>query len=332
MCCNGVLWKASVQAYKANALVNIRNKQVEILNGAERERGFVEFDICDRGKRRHIMSCHISDRVSQRCLCDNCLVPLLSRSFVRDNGASLRGKGMDFALDRMDAHLHRHYRKHGNEGYILFIDFKKFFGNINHQTAKAAFRRAITDDRLYEKACGYVDCYGAIGVGLGAMSSQITALAVPNELDHFIKEKLRVKGFGRYMDDVYCIHESREYLQRCLSEIRRICDRLGIPLNANKTRIVKLSKGFTFLKVRYTLTGSGAVIRKPCKKAVTRMRRKLRIFRAWVDIGRMRPQDALASFTSWQGCLKRCKSYKTLESTRRYFNELFAGYAISKRR
>lgn len=96
----GVGWKASTQRYKASSLAHVTKTQEELLNGKYRSRGFYEFDIVERGKPRHIRSVHISERVVQRCLCDYCLVPVLSKSFIYDNGASLRGKGYDFAVRR----------------------------------------------------------------------------------------------------------------------------------------------------------------------------------------------------------------------------------------
>ena len=128
----GVLWKSSVQTYKANALANVYKTRVELLSGRYKSRGFTEFDLVERGKPRHIKSVHISERVVQRCLCDNCLTPLLSSSFIHDNGASLKGKGIDFALDRLERHLHEHYRRHGTEGYALLFDFSKYFDTARH--------------------------------------------------------------------------------------------------------------------------------------------------------------------------------------------------------
>lgn len=322
-CCNNVRWKASVQSYSANALVNVRKKQLEILAGREKTLGFVEFNICDRGKTRHIMSCHISDRVPQRALCDYCMVPQLSRTFIYDNGASMPGKGMDFALDRLDAHLHRHYRKHGTAGYILQMDFSGFFANISHKTAFAMFDRDILDPRLNERAKQQIALYGERGVGLGAMTSQVTAVGVPGQLDHFIKEVLRIKFYGRYMDDMYLIADSRERLVECLVRIREMCARLEIPISDKKTHIRKLSHGFSFLKIRYSLTATGAVLRRPNRKAFVRQRRRLRTFREWVNAGKMRFEDVIASLASWMGCIRRSRCWFTIRRLLIYFHELY---------
>lgn len=53
---------------------------------------------------------------------------------------------------------------------------------------------------------------------------------------------------------------------------------LGIQLNEKKTKIVKLSRGFTFLKTRFILTDTGKVVKKLCRESITRERAKLKKF------------------------------------------------------
>ena len=125
------------------------------------------------------------------------------------------------------------------------------------------------------------------------------------------------------MDDGYLIHESKEYLQKCLAEIRRICSELGITLNAKKTQIVKLSRGVNFLKRRFILTDTGKVIIKPARKGITKMRRKLRIFKRWFDEGKMSMADIQTSYVSWKGHLKHCNAYNVMIRTDVMFNNLF---------
>ena len=151
----GVGWKASTQRYKASALANIDKTHNALLNGTFKSKGFYEFDIIERGKPRHIRSVHISERVVQRCLCDYSLVPMLSRSFIYDNGASLQGKGYDFAVRRVTRFLTKHYRQHGREGYALVFDFSKYFDTAQHAPVFRAIEKSGIDDRLvaYRHIC-----------------------------------------------------------------------------------------------------------------------------------------------------------------------------------
>lgn len=322
-CCLGVGWKASTQRFKANALQNVNDLFRSLQNDKYKSRGFYEFDIVERGKERHIKSVHISERVVQRCLCDNALVPMFSKSFIYDNGACMARKGIDFAVRRLTCQLQRHFRKHGTSGYALVFDFSKYFDNIKHEPLEEIVCKTFDDPRIVRLVNGFIDDFGDIGLGLGSQISQVSALMYPNRLDHFVKEVLRIKAYGRYMDDGYLVHESKEYLQDCLREIRRICAELGIKLNEKKTQIVKLSRGLNFLKRRFILTETGKVIIKPARKGITKMRRKLRTFRRWLVAGKMKIEDIRTSYTSWKGHMKQCNAYRTVLSMDALFGKLF---------
>ena len=323
----GVGWKESVQRYGMNMLRNAVKARADILAGKDVRRGFVEFDIMERGKPRHIKSVHISERVAQRSLCENALIPALTRSLIYDNGASLKGKGITFALNRLTAHLHRHYRKHGANGYVLTIDFKSYFENINHGHIEQMLRKSFIDERLITFAMGFVKAFGDKGLGLGSEVSQILAIAYPNTVDHYIKERLRIKGYGRYMDDLYLLHENKEYLWRCLAELREMFAEIGITLNEKKTRITKLSRGFVFLKTRFVLTENGKVIRKPARDSVVRQRRKLKKFRRFLETGEMSLAQIENSYMSWRGYISHKDAHRAIVNIDKLYNKLFSGGA-----
>ncbi len=122
-CCKGVYWKNSTQRYIGNIIPIIAKTHRELQNGTFKHRGFHAFTIMERGKKRYIRSVHITERAVQKCLCDYCLVPTYSACFIYDNSASLKHRGMDFALRRMTCYLQRHYRKYGLEGGVLLLRF-----------------------------------------------------------------------------------------------------------------------------------------------------------------------------------------------------------------
>lgn len=322
-CRKGVAWKASTQKYITQAPLNVFTTWKQLQTGKFKSAGFTEFDLFERGKHRHIRSVTINERVVQRCLCDNALVPMLERTFVYDNGASMKNKGYHFAVHRLTQHLHEHYRKHGNDGYVLLFDFSKFFDHVSHKVISAIVNREFSDERLKRLIFYFVDAFGSEGLGLGSQISQTFALASANRLDHYIKETCRIRGYGRYMDDGYLIHESKEYLQHCLEGIKRICEELEITLNVKKTQIIKLSHGFSWLKVRFFLTKSGKVIRKIYRRSVTRMRRKLKSFVKLVEQGILTPADVYMSWQSWKAYARHFDAYRTIRSMGKLYDELF---------
>ena len=78
------------------------------------------------------------------------------------------------------------------------------------------------------------------------MTSQILAIFYLNDLDHFIKEDLKIKYYIRYQDDFLLFHPSKSYLRFCLIEIRNFLYKDKLNLN-NKTRIFKSTNNFIFL-------------------------------------------------------------------------------------
>lgn len=323
MCRRGVGWKASVQKYTANAPLNVWQTYDLLMRGKYKSGGFYEFDVFERGKQRHIKSVTIGERVVQRCLCDYALVPMLERTFVYDNGASMRNKGYTFAIDRLCQHLREHYRKYGQEGYVLLFDFSKFFDRVSHRLVKGILHKEFSDERLLKITEHFINAFGDAGMGLGSQISQVLALASANQLDHYIKEVCRIRGYGRYMDDGYLLHLSKDYLKKCLEGIKAICAELEITLNEKKTQIVKLSHGFTFLKVRFFLLPTGRIVRKIYHRSVTKMRKKLKAFSRLLDAGVMTFADVYASWQSWKAYASNFNAYHTIQNMGKLFDKLF---------
>lgn len=322
-CRKGVAWKASVQKFIITAPLGVYDIYDKLRRGTYKSPGFFEFDLFERGKARHIRSTTIGERVVQRTLCDRALNPILCRTFIHDNGASLPKKGYDFAVDRLTRHLRRHIREHGRDGYILLFDFKRFFDNVDHALIKAELRRQFSDPRIVKITSHFVDMFGDRGLGLGSQISQVLALVSGNRLDHFIKEELGIKGYARYMDDGYLIHHSKAYLQECLVKIRALCDRLGIVLSEKKTQIVKISHGFPWLKMRVFVTPSGKIVKKIYKRSVTRERRKLKKLRQMLDRGKVTREDIYNAWQSWKSYALRFNAWHTVQNMGKLYDKLF---------
>lgn len=323
-------WKNAVQRYTLRSPIYISRVHKKLMSGKYKCAKPDEFDTVERGKLRHIKAIKFPDRIVQRCYCDNALVPVVAGSFIYDNSASMKYRGYHFAVSRMTCHLEKHFRKYGREGYILLFDFSKFFDNVSHETVSRILRKNFTDVRLVKFAEDFVATFGKRGVGLGSEISQIMALASANELDHHIKEKLQMKYYSRYMDDGYVISESKEELQNVLSEIVKVCKKLDISLNLKKTRIVKLTKSFSWLKVRWSITENGHVIRKIYKRSVTRMRRKIKKFPKLIAEGKLDFEHANQAFQSWCGYAKHFDSYYAIKGLNALWNETFSDYLPAK--
>lgn len=318
----GVSWKASVQRYRTRILRGIVKANHDLMEGNEVCRPVHRFTIYERGKERHIAAVCFPERVIKKSYNQNALVPAVTPTLVADNSANVRGRGQDYAIKRIKKQLARHFRKHGTDGYILLVDISKYFASIDHEHAKEILEQ-FDDPRLKALGTHFVDRQGEVGLGLGDEPNQIHAVAYLSPIDHFVTECCGVEAYGRYMDDLYAIHTSKEHLQTVLGCIEALCAARGMRLNAKKTRIVKLSRGFTFLKKRFFYSETGKVVVKPCRSSITKMRRKLKAMAKLVGRGAMTEEQAYAAYQSWRGSMKHIDAQKTMESMDALYRELF---------
>lgn len=326
-CRKGKLWKDSVASYDIRALESTIYLQYLLKTGRYKISKYHCFKVNERGKVRNIKSANYQDRVVQKNLCNNILKPRIVPTFVHNNGASLKGKGTDFTLGCLKKDLRKHYRKYGTKGYILVGDFTKYFDSISHSLLNEMYKKEFEDVhiiKLIEDIHASVD--GEVGVPLGNELSQLDALMAASPLDHYIKEVLRIKGYGRYMDDFYLAHESKEYLKFCLKEIQKKAEELGLTLNAKKTKIVPVTTGINFLGFHVYLTDTGKVICRIKAKSKSHQRQKLRKMKKKVESEEMSYETVKESYQAWKAHASRGNTYYVLQEMDCYFYGLFFAY------
>ena len=113
---------------------------------------------------------------------------------------------------------------------------------------------------------------------LGIEISQEEMVALPSAVDNYIKCQLGIHCASHYMDDYVIIHHDLEQLKRIGREIIRRFERLGIPVNKRKCKLIPLAKPFKFCKAKFRLTETGKVIINRNRDSIKRARRKLKLF------------------------------------------------------
>lgn len=103
--CRNVRWKDSTINFEENRIETILKTEADLRACEYEQLVFSCFSIIERGKPRDIRACHINDRLVQNALCEQVLLPELTPRFIYDNCATLKGKGIDFALKRVKKHL-----------------------------------------------------------------------------------------------------------------------------------------------------------------------------------------------------------------------------------
>lgn len=308
-------WKETTQKFMMNFLRYIFEIQDDIINRTLKNGLTQEFTLHERGRVRPITSIQIRDRIVRHVLCDDILLPEVKKHIIYDNCASIKGRGISQQRKRFEIHLHKYYKLHGNDGWILFGDFSKFYDNIIHEIAKQELLKLFDDDEFidwlltlifdgfkvdvsYMSDEEYENCYldlfnkleyrdipsekltgekwMAKSVNIGDQLSQVIGIYYPHRIDTYVKYVRQQKFYGRYMDDWYIMNPSKEELEDLLSCIIEIAKEYGIHINRKKTHIVKISSTYKFLQIKYTLTKDGKVIKRINPKRVTTMRRKLK--------------------------------------------------------
>ena len=259
----GVIWKGSVARFSLHGAEEVNKLVQELDAGTYKPKAPVLFTIT-KPKRREILAISYRDRVYQRWINDRLLYPAMTKSFVRENGACQTGKGTTYCMDVLKRNLRRFYTRHGLDGYILQIDIEHYYPSMRHDMVKAMFREKL-DDQVYRMVADILDGQyeGEIGYNPGSQMVQIAGIGFLNGIDHYIKEKLRIREYVRVMDDMVLIHKSREYLKRCLEEIRRELARIGLRCHPKKTGIVPIREGIAFLGFRWRLTETGKIVLIP---------------------------------------------------------------------
>lgn len=326
-CLEGVNWKYSSQSYYLNRINRVLETKKRLENMDRMSDGFIVFTINERGKEREVSSIHINERVVHRCENDFALMPELRPRLIYDTYSSLQERGTSRCFERLKCNLQREYRKYGdNKSYIVVSDLHAYFKSINHGRVYEQHSKVFKENnpKVLYLTMDFVDAFGDVSLGLGSQVSQITAAYYPNDIDHYIKEQLQIKGYGRYNDDFYMIHRDKDYLiDCCLPTIKQKYAELGIEMNANKTVVCQIGKEFKFLKAKIHCGDTGKIYMRPDKGTLTRERRKLRKMREKLDAGLITFDEINQQYKSWRGHIQYFNSYRSVQSIDELFNELF---------
>lgn len=271
-CCNGVRYKKSTQNFELHLFTNIASTCHNIKNNTYKVSDTYFFKINERGKIRDINAPHIYDRLVHKVLSNEVINPIYSLHLIYDNGVSTIGKGFKFCIDRVKLKLNRWVRKYGLNGYVVIIDFSKYFENISHEVIHVIHNKYIYNDYLIKVIEDYL--FISKGIALGVEIAQREACMYPNKLDHFLESNNCI--IERYMDDTFFIVKTYEEAKLILDKYYNLCSSLNIKVNKNKTKIIPLDKSFLFCKWIFNVDENGKVIIIPHKSTIYRQRRKIR--------------------------------------------------------
>ena len=208
---------------------------------------------------------------------------------------------------------------------------KGYFPNAPHALIYQRHQQLITDPVLREladKIIRFSPCpTPGKGMPLGVEPSQQEMVALPSDIDNWIKCQARVEYECHFMDDFLMTFPTIEEAKRAGHEIVRRFEARGIRVNRRKCKVTPLTKPFRFCKARFTLTETGKIKINGSRDGIKRARRKLKLFHREFKAGKREFKD-IEQYMECQSAYYRCfDGHGCLLRLRRLYHAIFFGGA-----
>ena len=266
--------------YEFNLEDNLVSLRDELLSGNYKPLPSNCFIIHDP-KMREVFAANFRDRIVHH-LFYNYTHEIFERTFIYDTYSCIKNRGTHFGIERLKHHIRSVSSGYLTPCYILKIDIKGYFMNINRNILLRLCRKTLSKyrhkfdvsfvDYLLEiiinsnpmdncNVLGSVEDWNNLplekslfttnedcGLPIGNLSSQLFSNVYMNVFDQYVKRNLKCRHYGRYVDDAYIVSDDRNYLKRLIPEISDFLQReLGLGVNLQKTRIYDAYHGIEFL-------------------------------------------------------------------------------------
>ena len=300
--------------------------------------------IVNQPVKREIFAANFRDRVVHH-LIFNYISPIFEGTFINDSYSCRTGKGTHYGIKRLDHFIRSCSQNYTKDCYILKLDIQGYFMSINRPMLlemvtnflKLKIHRIDFDLALVLKLIdktvnnnpikncvikGKKSDWNGLpkdkslftakpncGLPIGNLTSQLFGNVFMNKFDHFVKRELKIKYYGRYVDDFILIHNDREYLKSLIPIIRmHLLEELKLILHEKKIYLQHYTKGVKYL---------GAVI-KPHRIYISN-RTKGNFYNAIIEqnniVEKQKPSQNereafVSSMNSYLGILQHYKTHK----------------------
>ena len=154
----------------------------------------------------------------------------------------------------------------------------------------------------------FVDSTEGKGISLGNQINQGFALLYLDGMDKLIKHELGIEYYGRYMDDFYLIHPSKDYLKHCLEVIKAYLETLDLELNG-KTQIFPFKNGVSYLGFHTYVAKDGHAVRRLKNQNKRNAKRKFTRMAKLVAEGKLPPEKFQTSYGAWKNHISHGDCY-----------------------
>jgi RNA-directed DNA polymerase len=234
---------------------------------------------------REVFAASFRDRIVHHLLF-NWLSPIFERTFIYDSYSCRKGKGTGLGVARLMHHVRSCSDNFTKPCFILKLDIEGYFMNINrnklyemtcsrivsyaqdhpcpfdlnlalrllslvifNDPTRGCYRKgSLSDWDKIPKGKSLFYASEGCGLPIGNLTSQLFSNVYLSVFDDYVKRELKVRHYGRYVDDFYLVSESKDFLLSCIPKIRSFLYRkLELRLHPRKITLAPAGKGVRFL-------------------------------------------------------------------------------------
>jgi len=239
--------------------------------------------IVNQPVKREIFAADFRDRVVHHLL-HGTINHIIEGKLIHDTYSCRKRKGTLYGIKRIDTFIRSCTRNYQRDASILKLDITGYFRNMRHDLLWEKIQRILSGrnsnygglsreliDYLLRQVifadvtkncrikCSRAEWQGlpkskslfytdkGCGLPIGNLTSQLFGNIFLNDFDHFVKHQLGMKYYGRYVDDMVFIHQSKEYLRSIIDKVRKELALVGLEVHPGKIYLQHYTKGVLFL-------------------------------------------------------------------------------------
>lgn len=298
----------------ANNIINILK---ELYSGKYKTGVYRKFKVYEP-KERIIESLPFKDRIVQQWYIEEFIKPIFVPKFIQDTYACIEKRGVHKCVKKLYKYMYN-YEKENLNFYILKCDVKKFFYSINKQKLYSIIKKYVKDKYFLNLTKELINNNNEkYGIPIGNYTSQYFANIYLNELDHYVKEKLKVKYYVRYMDDFALLLEDKNSCRNVLNKISEFLkNELDLQLN-QKTNYFKQKQGINFCG--YKIYSSHILVKK---ENIKKMKRKIKKWNKLYEQKKIKLKQTTLKLNSWIGHAHNADSFKLINKILKECNWIY---------
>ncbi len=232
---------------------------------------------------REIFAADFSDRIIHH-LIYRCIYPIIDRKLINDTYSCRVGKGTLYGINRAKGFIRSSSQDYNLDSYVLKVDIEAYFMNMQHGIIYDKVLKMLPPEKqsylgisrhtlLYllrktifnavTRNCrikGSKSDWGGLppskslfhypiytGLPIGNLTSQVFGNVYLNDFDHYVKKTLKIKHYGRYVDDMLFVHQDKQYLKELIPQLQGQAALVGLRLHPNKIDLKSIEEGTLFL-------------------------------------------------------------------------------------